>query len=119
MQNLEKHIDYFSCKGKVVICGDFNARVMDNNDFLAKEDEPYLSMPHDGLYDFILLRVSYDRKNVNQYGKWLVDLCIDIQMYVLNGRILGDFCGTFTCPISKGNSVVDYFISSNSLSMKY
>ena len=43
LQKLEKHIEYFSCKGKVVICGDFNARVGDNNDFLAKEDEPYLS----------------------------------------------------------------------------
>ena len=89
LQKLEKHIEYFSCKGRVVICGDFNARVGDNNDFLAKEDEPYLSMPHDGLYEFILLSMSdhclsfyfsHDRKNVNQYGKWIVDLCIDNQM---------------------------------------
>ena len=69
-------------------------------------------MPHDGLYDFILPRVSYDRQNVNQYGKWLVDLCFDI----LNGRTLGDFCGKFACPIPRRSSVVDYFISSNTLS---
>lgn len=116
LQKLEKHIEYFSCRGKVVISGDFNARVGDNNDFLAKEDEPHLPMPHDGLYEFILPRVSHDRKNVNQYGKWLVDLCIDNQMYILNGRTLGDLSGKFTCHTPRGSSVVDYFISSNSLS---
>ena len=73
-------------------------------------------MPHDGLYEFILPHVSYDRKNVNQHGKWLVDLCIDNQMYILNGRTLGDFCGKFTCHTPRGSSVVDYFILSYSLS---
>ena len=33
LQKLEKHIEYFSCRGKVVICGDLNARVGDNSDF--------------------------------------------------------------------------------------
>ena len=32
LRKLEKHIEYFSCKDKVVICGDFNAKVADNND---------------------------------------------------------------------------------------
>ena len=27
LQKLEKHIDFFTCKGKVILCGDFNARV--------------------------------------------------------------------------------------------
>ena len=76
----------------------------------------HIYLPHDGLYEFILPWVSYDRKNVNQYGKWLGDLCIDNQMYILNGRTLGDFCGKFTCHTPRGSSVVDYFISSNSLS---
>ena len=59
--------------------------------FLAKEDDPHVPMPHDDLYEFILSRVSYDSKNVNQYGKWLVDLCVDNQMCILNGLTLGDF----------------------------
>ena len=37
-------------------------------------------------------------------------------MYILNGRTLGDFCGKFTRHTPRGSSVVDYFISSNSLS---
>ena len=116
LQKLEKHIEYFSCRGNVVICGDFNARVGDHADILPKEDEPHVPMPHDDFYEFILPRVSHDSKNVNQYGRWLVDLCIDNQMYILNGRTLGDFCGKFTCHTPRGSSVVDYIISSNSLS---
>lgn len=34
LQKLEKHIDYFSCKGKVIICGDFNARIVNCIDFI-------------------------------------------------------------------------------------
>ena len=116
MQKLEKHIEYFSCKGKIVICGDFNARVGTSSDFVSKEEEPHIPMPHDDLYEFILPRASFDRKNVNQYGKWLVDLCIDNQLYILNGRTLGDFCGKFTCHTPRGSSVIDYLISSYSLS---
>ena len=73
-------------------------------------------MPHDDLFEFILPRVSFDIKNVNQYGKWLVDLCIDNQLYILNGRTLGDFCGKFTCHTPRGSSVIDYLISSYSFS---
>ena len=115
LQKLEKHIEYFSCRDKVVICGDFNARVGDHAD-LPKEDEPHVPMPHDDFYEFILPWVSHDSKNINQYGRWLVDLCIDNQMYILNGCTLGDFCGKFTCHTPRGSSVVDYIISSNSLS---
>ena len=37
-------------------------------------------------------------------------------MYIINGRILGDFCGKFTCHTPRGSSMVDYLISSCSLS---
>ena len=64
LQKLEKHIEYFSCRGKVVICGDFNVRVGDHADILLlpKEDEPHLPMPHDDFYEFILPRVSHGSK---------------------------------------------------------
>lgn len=116
IQKLEKHIEFFSCKGKVLICGDFNARVGNYSDLLEKEDEPYIPLPHDGSYEFILPRSSCDNKTLNQHGKWLMDLCTDNQMYILNGRTLGDFDGKFTCHTPRGSSVVDYFIASRTLS---
>ena len=36
MQKLEKQIEYFTCKAKVVICGDLNARVADKFDIIQK-----------------------------------------------------------------------------------
>ena len=81
-----------------------------------KEDDTYLSMPHDDTFEFILPRVSHDSKSTNQYGKWLIDLCMDNQLYILNGRTLGDMGGKFTCHTPRGSSAVDYLITSNSLS---
>lgn len=115
LQKLEKQIEYFSCKGKIILCGDFNARTGDCIDCIDKEEEPYLPLPHDGNHELILSRVSCDN-TVNQYGKWLIDLCTDNQIYILNGRTLGDFCGQFTCHTPRGSSVIDYFIASKSLS---
>ena len=115
LHKLEKHIEFFSCKGKVIICGDFNARVGEFVDIIEKEDEPYVPLPHDDNYEFILPRITCD-KTSNQYGKWLIDLCSDNQMYILNGRTLGDIMGKFTCHTKRGSSVIDYIISSRSLS---
>ena len=60
-------------------------------------------------------RISCD-KTTNQYGKWLIDLCSDSHRYIVNGRTLGDLAGKFTCLTQRGSSVIDYFISSRSLS---
>ena len=37
-------------------------------------------------------------------------------MYIVNGRTLGDLAGEFTCHTPRGSSVIDYFVSSRSLS---
>ena len=118
MQKIEKHIEYFSCRGKVILGGDFNARAGELNEFLRKEDDTYLSMPHDDTFEFILPRVSHDSKTTNQYGKLLIDLCMNNQLYILNGRTLEDLGGKFTCHTPRGSSAVDYLIISNSLSNK-
>lgn len=49
LQKLEKHIEFFSCKGKVILSGDFNARVGENIDFLEKEDDPHLPLPNNDI----------------------------------------------------------------------
>ena len=54
IEKLEKQIDFFSCKGKVIICGDFNARVGELVDGLEKEEESHVPLPNDGSYEYIL-----------------------------------------------------------------
>jgi hypothetical protein len=53
--------------------------------------------------------------------QWFKKIFPNISFYdlsgtgILNGRISGDFMGEFTCFTPNGSSVVDYFISSESL----
>ena len=47
MLKLEKQIEYFSCKGKIMICGDLNARVGCNIDLIEKEEDIHLPTPND------------------------------------------------------------------------
>ncbi|MEW8543579.1 MAG: endonuclease/exonuclease/phosphatase family protein, partial [Candidatus Thiodiazotropha sp.] len=116
MLKLEKQIEYFACKGKILVCGDLNARVGNCVDLIQTDNEPYIPTPHDDTFDFILPRVSCDHSVVNQSGRWLIDRCVDNQLYILNGRTLGDLTGQFTCHTPRGSSIVDYFIASRSFS---
>ena len=111
MSKLEKQIEYFSCKGKILVCGDLNARVGCNLDLVEKEEELHLPTPQDDVFETIYPRVSCDKSVVNQTGRWLLEKCIDNQLFILNGRTLGDLIGQFTCHTPRGSSTVDYFIA--------
>ena len=116
MIKLERQIEHFACKGKLLVCGDLNARVGDSVDLIQTVEEQYIPTNHDDSYDIILPRVSCDNSVVNQTGRWLIDRCVDNQLYILNGRTLGDLTGQFTCHTQRGSSVVDYIIASRSFS---
>ena len=62
------------------------------------------------------LRKSADAK-VCPFGKSLLNICQSSDrlsmMVIVNGRAKGDEMGAYTCHISKGSSVVDYFITSS------
>ena len=51
----------------------------------------------------------------NQYGNWLVNLCISKQMVILNGRATGDTVGNYTYYGPNGSSTIDYFIINDSM----
>ena len=50
--------------------------------------------------------------NCNAYGKHLIKLCTNTNMFIGNGRTSGDIPGKTTCIQSNGNSTVDYAVSS-------
>ena len=60
------------------------------------------------------LRKSADTK-VCPFCKSLLNICQSSDMVIVNGRAKGDETGAYTCHISKGSSVVDYFITSSPL----
>jgi len=108
-------VDIFACiesdiirkfgDANILICGDCNARIGTNPDYILQDDNTY---PVD---QSITKRKSRDMK-IDTRGKELLDLCISHQLRVLNGRTLGDLQGNYTCYTPNGASVVDYTIVS-------
>ena len=56
-------------------------------------------------------RNSYDNK-LDARGRPLLELCVTTKMRILNGRVIGDLFGKYTCHKPTGSSVVDYIILS-------
>ena len=57
-------------------------------------------------------------KILNDRGKDIIEMCKSLELYIANGRKLGDPYGNFTCFKWNGNSVVDYLLSSESIFKK-
>jgi hypothetical protein len=82
--------------GLIFLCGDFNARIGDNNDFIEGIDV----IPEREVIDF----------TSNMYGDKLIQFLIDSSMFVLNGR--NTIQNDYTSISTKGCAVVDYCIVS-------
>ena len=98
-------------KGDVIMCGDFNARIGKECDFIINDQsgaESFVPLPDDYIPQNLRNRNSKD-KNTNSYKKPFLELLINNKMHILNGRTLGDSIGDFTCIKHNGASVVDYF----------
>ena len=103
----------YSNKGHILIAGDLNAR--QGKDILSQQSEikciEHL-LPSD--LPSLALRSSSDHIT-NNYGRKLDNLCKTFNLVIANGRTPGDRLGNFTCHTNRGNSVVDYLISDQSL----
>jgi len=109
---LQQDIMMFQSKGRVVLMGDFNARigVMNEWDLL----DPHILRHYDK--QGVCNRKSNDKVH-NSSGKRLISLCEDTGMFVMNGRSLSDVNGliTFRSLKGKGQSVIDYAVVSRDL----
>ena len=102
------------------MCGDFNARIGKECDFIKNErsgEDTFLPLPDDYIAQDLRDRNSKDSVT-NSYKKPFLDLLINNKLHILNGRTLGDILGNFTCIKHNGASVVDYFVISQN-SNKY
>ena len=94
----------------ILLLGDFNARSGPLNHCPAKED---WTDTHN-VNDLVCSRQSEDTV-INERGKKLLDTVSSCNMTILNGNVLGDIFGNYTCSRYNGNSVVDYAIASAEL----
>ena len=101
---------------KFLVCGDFNARVGDMNDFVLADESRYIdALPDDYTSDTEFQRVSED-ETVNENGHSLIDFCKHTGLRIANGRI-GDDADTGKCTYvgSAGSSLIDYVLVSENL----
>ena len=64
--------------------------------------------------DHFSKRVSKD-KTINSFGKYLLDVCINFDLVILNGLVKNNFCGDFTYVTKMGCSTIDLFLTSISM----
>ena len=113
---LEHDIANFSKLGKCVLFGDFNARTSLDADFIVHDSDTFVDVNYDYVIDEPLLRRNVDTRGTDSHGKSLLQLCQCSGLQIVNGRVLGDLQGNFTCFNHWGSpSVIDYMVCHQSL----
>ena len=97
----------------IMCCGDLNARTGKLNDFIYEDKYAYKMFKYD-VDLFQTERVSKD-DCVNSFGKSLIELCVNLDVHILNGRKPGVNSNEYTSVTNRGNSVVDYILCSTEL----
>ena len=114
IKKVEEAINDLRKEGEVIICGDFNARIGQKTGMVPYDSDEFLPMPDDNIPDENTPRFSQDTKT-NTYGTHFLNIIMNNQLTILNGRTLGDMTGNFTSVQKQGCSVVDYFAISQAL----
>ena len=113
--HVEKEIKHFQKRGNVLMCGDINAKVSSENDFIYQDSNNFLPLFKSYNFDKQILKRYNKDKKLDSRGKDLIDLCISNQLRFVNGRVLGDTFGNFTCYTTHGASTVDYVLVSEGI----
>ena len=81
-----------------MLCGDFNARTSNNQDFITVTDKHNTS-------DNLTIQIDIQRKSfdpeISNNGKKLIQLCKDNNLRIANGRRFGDSLGKCTFSLHK------------------
>ena len=96
----------------VIVCGDFNARTGTKNGKVIQLPDEIDDI--DNTEDQGFTRTSKD-ETINEFGRYLLNVCDQFNLVILNGSLPGDKNGNFTYLAHNGSSVIDYFIMSRSI----
>ena len=109
-ETLQSECAHYERKGWVLLCGDFNARTKDVNDYIENEElDDYLPIDDNYLPDQqIDKRLTKYTYPINANGTAFIEFCKSYGYRIMNGRIDKNNSSNFTCFANKGNSVVDY-----------
>ena len=101
----------------ILLCGDFNCRTSNSPDYVVDDSSVHMSvLPDAYVSDIQIRRFSEDAGHRNNNGLLLLDFCKQTGLRIMNGRVGNDGgIGRYTFVGSKGSSVVDYVLASQSL----
>ena len=117
---LDTEVSKYGTFGDILLCGDLNARTGNLLDYIANDDNDdnianVLPLPPDYLSDDFNRSRNNRDPTTNEWGRFIVDLCISAKLCLLNGRTNGDITGKCTCFTRSGVSAVDLNIISKNL----
>ncbi len=94
------------------MCGDFNARTGDVNDFVENDElDEYLPVNVNYIPDnHLVRRINKDSSTLNANGSALIEFCKSSGYRILNGRLNKNITSNFTCFNARVNSCVDYLL---------
>ena len=105
----------------VILCGDFNSRSQKDADLFLCDSIPGIDenddLSHDDSnYEYLQPLRNNKDSNKNNYKDAFFDLIAQGNLYIANGRSLGDIFGEYTCIHYNGASMVDYFLLNKPIS---
>ena len=113
-EELNTLLEETSEKFDIILCGDFNSRTDIKSELVLCEDIPGIDLIESSEELNINNRNNKDAAT-NSYTTVFMDILTQANLYITNGRTLGDSFGEQTCITYNGASTVDYFLASKSL----
>ena len=108
-EQLEQDVVHFSSTGSIILMGDFNSRTGKYSDTVSQEGNDIFDDDLSKSAFEPVQRNSFDNV-LNSHGKRLLDICKNLDLRIVNGRINGDTLGRPTFHGRNGTSVIDYII---------
>ena len=108
LEVLSQEIAFYQSKGGILIMGDLNCRMgqYQENINLAPYDINDESLHKDEIMDLPTRRCM--DSSINQQGRDFKKVINSSHLIILNGRVVGDMSGMYTCHTYNGSFVVDY-----------
>lgn len=100
---------------KILLMGDFNGYTATQPDYLMDGSGKYDSFSDDNEPPEPRNRANKDVRNLNNYGKSVLNLCIAANLYIVNGRVGADKDGEYTCYFGDTPSTIDYLLADRDL----
>ena len=113
LDTLQSECACYEKRGWVLLCGDFNARTNDVNDFIENDElDDFLPVDENYLPDQHLdKRLNKDDSPLNTSGTAFIEFCKSSGYRIMNGRIDKNNSCNYTYFSQNGCSTVDYSLS--------